>query len=82
MAEGDLREPFGRVLSQLRKEKGISQQELADDCNIERAFVSRMERAISQPTITVVFKIADCLKIKPAELVEMLDLMRKKKAKK
>jgi transcriptional regulator with XRE-family HTH domain len=80
--ESNLKELFGKVLSQLRKEHGVSQQELADNCDIERAFISRLERGISQPTITVVFKIADYFDIKPAELIEMLDLMRKKKGKK
>ena len=80
--ESNLKESFGKVLSQLRKEHGVSQQELADNCNIERAFISRMERAISQPTITIVFKIADYFEIKPADMMEKLDLMRKKKGRK
>lgn len=65
----------------MRKEHGVSQQELADNCNIERAFISRMERAISQPTITVVFKIADYFEVKPSELIDKLDALRKKRAK-
>jgi len=82
LVESNLKESFGKVLSQLRKEHGVSQQELADNCNIERAFISRMERAISQPTITIVFKIADYFEIKPADMMEKLDLMRKKKGRK
>ncbi len=58
--------------------RGISQQELADNCNIERAYISRLERGLFQPTISIVFKIADYLKIKPAELIEKLDVLRKK----
>jgi transcriptional regulator with XRE-family HTH domain len=80
--ESNLKESFGKVLVQLRKERGVSQQELADNCNIERAFISRMERAISQPTITIVFKIADYFEMKPAELIEKLDVLRRKKGKK
>ena len=80
--ESNLKESFGKVLSQLRKEHGVSQQELADNCNIERAFISRMERAISQPTITIVFKIADYFEIKPADLMEKIDVLRRKKGKK
>jgi transcriptional regulator with XRE-family HTH domain len=80
--ESNLKESFGKVLVQLRRERGVSQQELADNCNIERAFISRMERAISQPTITIVFKIADYFEMKPAELIEKLDVLRRKKGKK
>ena len=81
LVESNLKESFGKVLAQLRKEHGVSQQELADNCNMERAFVSRMERAISQPTITVVFKIADYFEIKPSEMIEKLDSMRKRRSK-
>jgi transcriptional regulator with XRE-family HTH domain len=82
LVESNLKESFGKVLSQLRKEHSVSQQELADNCNIERAFISRMERAISQPTITIVFKIADYFEIKPSDLMEKIDVLRKKKGKK
>jgi transcriptional regulator with XRE-family HTH domain len=80
--ESNLKESFGKVLSELRREHDVSQQELADNCNIERAFISRMERAISQPTITVFFKIADYFEIKPSELMDKLDAMRKKRNRK
>lgn len=79
--ESNLKESFGKVLVQLRKERGVSQQELADNCNIERAFISRLERAVSQPTITIIFKIADYFEMKPADLIEKLDILRKKKGK-
>jgi transcriptional regulator with XRE-family HTH domain len=80
--ERSLKELFGEILLQLRKEKGVSQQELADNCNMERAYISRLERGLFQPTISVVFKIADYFERKPSEVIEMLDLLRKKKRKK
>lgn len=55
--ENDLKVLFGQLLLQLRQEKGVSQQELADNCIIERAHVSRLERGLFQPTITMVFII-------------------------
>jgi transcriptional regulator with XRE-family HTH domain len=80
--ENILKESFGKILLQLRKEHGVSQQVLADNCNIERAYISRLERGLFQPTITIVFKISDYFEIKPAELIERLDVMRKKKSRK
>src|SRR5882762_2543607 len=81
IVESLLKESFGKVLLQLRKEHGVSQQELADNCDIERAYISRLERGLFQPTITIVFKISDYFAIKPSELVERLDVMRRKKVK-
>jgi transcriptional regulator with XRE-family HTH domain len=77
--ESNLKELFGKVLLQLREAKGVSQQELADNCNIERAYISRLERGLFQPTITIVFKIADYFDKKPSEIIEMIDLLRKKR---
>jgi transcriptional regulator with XRE-family HTH domain len=80
--EGNLKQLFGEVLLQLREEKGVSQQELADNCNMERAYVSRLERGLFQPTITIIFKIADYFERRPAEVMEMVDVLRKRRNKK
>jgi len=77
--ESNLKLAFGRVLQQLRKEQGVSQQELADNCDIERAYISRLERGLYQPSITIVFKIAEYFEMKPAELIDKVDIQRKKK---
>jgi transcriptional regulator with XRE-family HTH domain len=63
----------------LRKEKGVSQQELADNCDIERAYISRLERGLYQPSITIVFKIAEYFEMKPGEIIDKVDIQRKKK---
>jgi len=77
--ESNLKSAFGKVLLQLRQEKGVSQQELADNCDIERAYISRLERGLYQPSITIVFKIAEYFEIKPAELIDKVDTQRKKR---
>jgi transcriptional regulator with XRE-family HTH domain len=77
--ESNLKQAFGRVLKQLRAEKEVSQQELADHCDIERAYISRLERGLFQPSLTVIFKIADYFEIKPSELVDKVDGQRKKR---
>jgi transcriptional regulator with XRE-family HTH domain len=77
--ESNLKSAFGKVLLQLRQEKGVSQQELADNCDIERAYISRLERGLYQPSITIVFKIAEYFEIKPSELIDKVDVQRKKR---
>ena len=73
MVKGDLRKTFGRVLKDLRDEHELSQQELADYCDIERVYVSKLERGISMPSIETIFKIASVLKMKPHEVVERIE---------
>lgn len=69
----DLVKAFGKVLKQLREEKGLSQQELGDYSETDRAFISKIERGLSIPSIVTVFKLAEVLKIKPKDLIDKVD---------
>jgi transcriptional regulator with XRE-family HTH domain len=71
--KGDLRKIFAKVLKELRDEHELSQQELADYCDLERVYISKLERGISMPSIETIFKIASVLKMKPHELVERME---------
>jgi transcriptional regulator with XRE-family HTH domain len=51
----ELYEALGGRLRQFRKEKGLSQAELASLCNLKRAMVSRMETGDSKPNIEMLF---------------------------
>ncbi len=66
-------EAFGLVLRNLRKERELSQEELAWEAGIQRNYVSLIERGINQPTITTIFKLAAALKIKPFQLIELVE---------
>ena len=65
-------EAFGLVLRDLRKERGLSQEALALEAGIQRNYVSLIERGINQPTITIIFKLAAALEIKPSHIVELV----------
>lgn len=54
----DVRLRLGLNLQRLRKEKGWSQEELADRAGLHRTYVSGVERGIRNPTITIVEKLA------------------------
>lgn len=64
---------FGKVLRAVRKEAKMSQEQLALTAGVERNFVSLIERGINQPTIRVVFKLAEALKTSPASLVKLTE---------
>jgi transcriptional regulator with XRE-family HTH domain len=61
---------FGKSLREARREARLSQPTLADRANLDRTFISQMERGIRQPTITTLFKLADGLERTPDELVK------------
>ena len=55
----DVRERVGLNLQKLRRERGLSQEELADRANIHQTYLSGVERGKRNPTVTVLQRIAD-----------------------
>ena len=50
-------------LRRLRVARGISQEHLAVDARIDRTYVSRLERGLENPTVAVLERLADALKV-------------------
>jgi transcriptional regulator with XRE-family HTH domain len=53
---------FGRRVQQFRKAKGISQEELADLCELHRTYIGSVERGERNITLKNAEKIAEALK--------------------
>ena len=60
---------MGEVISTLRKEKGLTQKELADMLNITDKAVSKWERDIACPDTMTIPKLAEILGISVEELM-------------
>jgi len=64
---------YKRVLAQnvkaARKELGLSQEALALETDIDRTYISGIERALRNPSLTLIIKLAGCLKTTPASLL-------------
>jgi len=65
---------FGKVLRTLRENNNLSQEKLAEYCDLDRTYISLLERGLRQPTISTIFKIADALDISPSELVKKVEM--------
>ena len=66
----DIRKRLGSNLKRLRLEKGWSQEDFADRAGIHRTYVSDIERAARNPTITIVEKLAKPLRVSASILLE------------
>ena len=64
---------FGQVLREQRVSRDLSQEELALAADVDRTFVSQMERGIRQPTITTLMKLAGALGIQPSTLIVRME---------
>lgn len=60
---------MGEIIASLRKEKGMTQKELADLLNITDKAVSKWERDISCPDTLTIPKLAEVLGISVEELL-------------
>lgn len=59
-----------RNLRRLRVQRGISQETLAVDAEIDRTYVSRLERSLENPSVAVLERVAKAL---GADIREMFD---------
>ncbi len=74
----DLREVFATNLRQLRHDKGISQEDLAYEADINRTYISKLEKGISYPGLEIIGKLATVLGVEPAVLLKLPVKKRKK----
>lgn len=62
---------FGKVLKSLRKDAGLSQEDLAERAGCNRTYPSLLERGLRTPTLDVLFKLCAGLRSDPARVVQM-----------
>ena len=67
----DIREVFARNLRAARLEQGLSQEELAHRAEIDRTYVSSLERSVYAAGIDVVDKLARVLNMQAADLLRI-----------
>ena len=59
---------FGKRVRQLRQQRGWSQEFLAFESNLDRTYISSVERGKRNISLINIIKIAEALKIDPQEL--------------
>jgi transcriptional regulator with XRE-family HTH domain len=67
----DMAQVVARNLRRVRHARGLSQEELAHRAEIDRTYVSALERAKYNPTVGMVGKLAAVLGVTPASLLEL-----------
>lgn len=61
---------FGKRVRELRKERGLSQVELAAKVGIDRSYMGFLERGERNPSLEMIAKIAEALSVTPDELLK------------
>ena len=66
----DIQHRLAQNLRRLRQERGWSQEAFAFEAKLHRTYISDLERAARNPTITVVEKLAAALQVTASVLLE------------
>ena len=65
----ELQLSIGKRIRELREQKGLTQQQVADACDFEKSNMSRLEAGGTNPTLYTLKKIADFLELTLNDLV-------------
>jgi transcriptional regulator with XRE-family HTH domain len=60
---------FGATLREARRLCGFTQDSLSMACDFDRTYPSLMERGRRQPTLHMLFRLADAMEVAPEKLV-------------
>ena len=57
------------MLRRLRRDKGLSQEELAHQSDLDRTYVSLLERGLRQPSLSSILKLSKPLGVSSADIL-------------
>lgn len=60
---------FGRVLRDARRARGMSQEDVASEADVDRTYPSLLERGLREPTLDVFFRLCRAVRRPPADLL-------------
>ena len=66
-------EIFGKVLQQIRREKGLSQEELGFESGYHRTYISLLKRGEKNPSLNAIFQISAALNVSASEMLALVE---------
>lgn len=73
MSSGNDIRRLGKILREVRREAGLSQEELADRAGIHPTYVSQIERGLKSPTMRMLARLAKALGTTPGKIIRLLE---------
>ena len=64
---------FGAAVRLRREELGLSQEHLGYKAHVHRTYVSDVERGVRNPTVKVIWKLAEALDTEPSALFTLAE---------
>lgn len=61
---------FGRRLRELRKERGLTQETLAESADLSGNYISDLELGLKVPSLTILVRLSQALGVATSELLK------------
>jgi len=72
--ENDIKRLLGASIREIRKQKGYSQEHVAELAGLHRTFFGNLERGVHSVSVYNLFLIAKALNVKPSEILDQMQL--------
>ena len=69
----ELSKAFGRVIRELRKECGLTQEELGLEADLRRTYISILELGQQMPSLQTIFKLSTPLRKSPSDILKLVE---------
>ena len=64
---------LGEILKSAREQAGLTQEALALAAEVDRSYISQLERGLKSPTGSMLFRLCQAMNASPAELIDRLE---------
>ncbi len=61
---------FGEAVREAREKLGLSQEELSFESDLDRTYISGIERGVRNPTLKTILRICRALGIRPSRVLK------------
>jgi len=69
-----IKKAIGKIVKSLRIKRGMSQEDLAFVCDVDRSYISMIEVGRNEPSVSKIFSICEGLEIKPSDFIRLVEL--------
>jgi transcriptional regulator with XRE-family HTH domain len=69
-----IKQIIGKTVKAIRIKQGLSQEDLAHECNVDRSYISMIEVGRNEPSVTKIFDLCKGLKIKPSDFFKLIEI--------
>lgn len=73
----DPKQQLGRNIREIRNQAGLSQEDLGLESDVDRTYISGVERGVRNPTVVILDRIARALNVPAGDLMKGIGAKRR-----